>query len=1325
MVSKDKVRELIKDYSAEKFAAVIKLCCAPAIFADADKTVSVEFEKGAKQKVRILGVVTDLPGEKGSSAPLLVADIDLGGKELTERSSRTRQFKIARKTLEALFDNPPVQIKGFLTQGIFAFHDNDGHFRVSLVTATAEKGSFKYSSAKRQSFYVTPDPEGNATFVQRMTMDWSSLAAIKGAFSVDRLTRQFYNEIQNWYFWAQLPEQHVSFPNDINDDTDDAKFNSENLIRLITRIVFTWFLKEKGLVNSELFETGFLTKALKHFSIEGRINDPSAKDAHKACTYYRAILQNLFFATFNQEIKNRGFIKKIYKNGKVISPQRHIKTAYRNAVLFNETDTNKIGRYFNSSPFVNGGLFECLDDQKQLNKKTGATSEYAWDGFSDNITEDGHLVSALIPDRLFFSDETTCDLSSFIEGKAAKNIKVRGLIRILESYNFTIEENSPTDEEVALDPELLGKVFENLLGCFNPETQKMARNSTGSFYTPREEVNYMVGESLVAYLRRALKGIPESEIRQLVAGGAELDDLPKIKARVKEVLAVIFRMKILDPACGSGAFPMGALLAIVEMLRTLDPSNKLWRQVVIEESKKKAEANPDAKNIEEIVGDIEKSFDMTNRYPDYARKLYVIQHCIFGSDIQPIAVQISRLRFFISLLCEQKKTDDPAENYGVTPLPNLENNFVAANSLLSIDIGDMREILQPREVSDARTREGKESKIFEENKARLIEKILELKKVRNQLFMPKTSEQKKRLRAKDEELRKEIESLTVVLCDTRLKEQENYLEEKLSEAKKKLGKSSEGELNASTSTIQDAWFGVATKTKKTTTLRAKLTKEIAAYESKLAEIRNDSNKQRLLKDVCRLINWNPFSFNVAEDFLDPEWMFGVKDGFDIVIGNPPYIQLQANKGALAKLYEEKGFVTFDRTGDIYCLFYEKGWLLLSANGVLCYITSDKWMRNEYGRKFRNFLRTRTDCELLIDFTGQVFDSATVETNILLFGRESLGKCQPLSCNVSSDEDINSAMTESQKVIRCEFDNDDSWAILDPLEAQLKKKMENVGKRIKDWDLRLNRGLVTGLNPAFLIDDETRKRLIIEDPKSTEIIKPVLRGRDVTRYRCEQSMWIIDSHNGVKLEGIDRVDVSKYQAVKQHLDGFKKELEKRGDKGDTPYNLRDCAYWLDLGKEKIIWGELSDNAKFAFSKAYLVNTCVFMVGKHLKYVLGVLNSQLAAWYFKFICTKSGMGTVRWYKGTVELLPVVKPDVEHEKMVEKRVDAVLSEKKANPAADTGKLEREIDDIVFDLYGLTKEEREIVVKACEKPVKEEKKAKVKGEEVKAKKPVIEEEF
>lgn len=568
----------------------------------------------------------------------------------------------------------------------------------------------------------------------RKTRTFDALyAQWKDVFSTRLLTRQFYREIQNWYFYALKKGQGVAFPNALDDDADDTKYNAENIIRLITRLIFTWFMKEKGLVNPDLFDVDFLSKALRHFDPDGAASADGGKPAsgiELSCTYYRAILQNLFFATFNQEVGNRDFVDTAVRDVK----RHNVKNYYRNERLFTETDKAKIVAYFNGSPFVNGGLFECLDNVEQ----NGRT--YSWDGFSNSVrTKDGALKSALIPDRLFFGGETTVDLSEFFEnGKAAKSVKMRGIVNILKDYVFTIEENTPLDEDVALDPELLGKVFENQLGCYNPETRQMARNATGSFYTPREIVNYMVKVSLKSYLKRACPKVSADEIETLVEGGAELAGLPSVRANAKEVLTALFRAKILDPACGSGAFPMGIMSAMVEILRTVDPDNRHWHGIVLEESLGEAAAMADMGDEherEELRSQIEYDFRERVDHPDYARKLYVIEHCIFGSDIQPIAVQISRLRFFITLLCEQTKNGDPARNYGITPLPNLESNFVAANSLLSIDLKDMRELLGQKKI---------------------VALVRQLRATRHQIFLPKTSDRKKRLQEKDRKLRDEI-----------------------------------------------------------------------------------------------------------------------------------------------------------------------------------------------------------------------------------------------------------------------------------------------------------------------------------------------------------------------------------------------------------------------------------------------------------------------------------------------------------------------------------------------------------------------------------------
>jgi len=263
---------------------------------------------------------------------------------------------------------------------------------------------------------------------------------------------------------------------------------------------------------------------------------------------------------------------------------------------------------------------------------------------------------------------------------------VRGLINILSSYNFTVDENTPVDQEIALDPELLGKVFENLLASYNPETATSARKATGSYYTPREIVDYMVRISLLEYFKEQLPFIPEEKLKLLLS---DSDDIPDFtNEEKKKITESINHLKVLDPACGSGAFPMGILQRLVSVLQKIDPNNYYWcnQQVddLMEMSQFIGKNVQDEKEAEEEKKEIKELFDERILYPDYARKLYLIQNCIYGVDIQPIAIQISKLRFFISIAIDQK-IDRKKENYGIRPLPNLETKFVAANTLIKLD----------------------------------------------------------------------------------------------------------------------------------------------------------------------------------------------------------------------------------------------------------------------------------------------------------------------------------------------------------------------------------------------------------------------------------------------------------------------------------------------------------------------------------------------------------------------------------------------------------------------------------------------------------------
>lgn len=531
------------------------------------------------------------------------------------------------------------------------------------------------------------------------------------------LNKRFYSELFNWYLWAI---RSVNYPNDVNDDKDDTVYNSESVIRLLTRLIFVWFIKEKNLVPDSLFEQKKLKTILKNFQ-------PHSMDSS---VYYRAILQNLFFATLNTPMdkditeenkdEKRRFINTLPKTG---NDQYLDQTKYRYQDYF--TAPEKALELFSTVPFLNGGLFECLDF-KEGNK------EIRYDGFSSTEKR-----QAFVPDKLFFADEFILDLNSEY-GTKGKKYKVEGLINILDSYKFTITENTPLEEEIALDPELLGKVFENLLASYNPETQTTARKQTGSFYTPREIVNYMVDESLIAYFKQHLDNSDETEnrLRELFSHAVDLPEFSD--AETNSLIKAISEAKILDPACGSGAFPMGVLHRLVDLLNKLDPENKKWNELQIQRAiDETAEVYRLENSSEERkirLNEIEKAFDLSMNYPDYARKLFLIENCIYGVDIQQVAIQISKLRFFISLIVDQKVNDDKP-NRNILSMPNLETKFVAANTLVGLD--------KPQQMTLM---------------AGDVEKLeKELASIRHKIFFTRKYYAKKALKKKEKEKREELQ----------------------------------------------------------------------------------------------------------------------------------------------------------------------------------------------------------------------------------------------------------------------------------------------------------------------------------------------------------------------------------------------------------------------------------------------------------------------------------------------------------------------------------------------------------------------------------------
>ncbi len=559
-------------------------------------------------------------------------------RELSERSGKKAQYEVGKRILRDTQTDA----------GIFIFYDAKGSFRFSLIYVNYLGSRREFSNFRRFTYFVSKELT-NKTFLQRIgDGDFSTIRNIKEAFSVEKVTKAFYQEIANWYFWAV---RESKFPPDV-----EAEENGRNIavIRLITRMIFIWFMKVKSLIPEDLF---------KEDKIKDILNDISSNKS----TYYKAILQNLFFATLNTKQSDRKFRTEI-RGYKGYNSDFGNHNVYRYHKLFK--DPEKMQEYFGDIPFLNGGLFECLDYKSKKREE-----RYYIDGFTDTQKHQPY-----VPNYLFFSGDKYIDLNDEY-GTRNKKYKVKGLIDILSSYNFTIDENEPDDLEVALDPELLGRVFENLLASYNPETATTARKATGSYYTPREIVDYMVTQSLTYYFKTHLSEVPDIEAKLSKIFSKDNHYNPFDGPATRKIISLIESLRVVDPAVGSGAFPMGILNKLVFILSKLDPQNTLWKEAQIEAIKRDVK-DPILK--EKLIQQAKEYFK--NKNTNYLRKLYLIEKCIYGVDIQQIAVEIAKLRFFISLLVDEE-IDKTKSNSGIEPLPNLDFKLMQGNSLISEFMG--------------------------------------------------------------------------------------------------------------------------------------------------------------------------------------------------------------------------------------------------------------------------------------------------------------------------------------------------------------------------------------------------------------------------------------------------------------------------------------------------------------------------------------------------------------------------------------------------------------------------------------------------------------
>jgi len=1082
-------------------------------------------------------------------------------------SSPVFQRKIVGKFLKRDFSD--IALVAYYTKG-------DTLWKIAIVTVSyKEKDKVKEISETRRFYYIVGNSEVHTALenLSKLIDRDNTIKDILDAFSIEKVTKEFYEEVAKLFYCfvddsveckGHL-EKHgklVKLPS-----VEDEKKERIFAIKLLSRLIFAWFLKKKGLISDEVLSS----KAVSNY----KNVVPTELRAYNS--YYHSVLEPLFFEVLNKKQSERDRI-------------------LRNSPLFKDI------------PFLNGGIFEAKSDDDFYYKE------------KDEISKRPDL-NLYIPDSWFTE-----------------------LFELFERYNFTVDESTPIDIDISIDPEMLGRIFENLLAEINKDTQETARKSTGSYYTPRNIVDYMVTESLRYYFGKKTS-LNSQEIDDLLSYDVESVNLSEEKK--KEVIEAVDNIKVIDPACGSGAFPMGILQKLLLVLKKVDPENRYW----IEKKLSKIE--------DPVIRKTEKErWLREHEETNYWRKLVLLRDSIYGVDIQPEATEISRLRAFLTLIVD-KRVEKEKPNAGIDPLPNLDFKFVTANSLIDPDkiklpVKNMEGVLP--------------------NIKKMTEYYNSFAQKVNSYFYESDHKEKQKLK---EEIKQIIEEI--------VEDQTNQIKN-------------------ITNTIDKR------------------------FEKKLAKV----DAELKMKYAYEYSLWESYK-NIFKDkpveFFNVKYFFpSAKDGFDIVIANPPFIRQERIKEQKPYL-EMQGYKVFSGTADLYVYFYERGYELLQDGGILTFISSNKWMRANYGEKLRKFLKENTLIKELIDFGGYRVFTATVDTNIIVFEKNKFdGNNEFFYLNIGDDFDsvhLAQYFNEKANVMSQKDLNDSAWTLAEDKVLALKEKIEKIGKPLKDWDVKIYYGIKTGFNEAFIIDTYKRNEILAncktddERKRTEEIIKPILRGRDISKYYYKWAgLWLIKIESGWtnKNRGEEKPEEffkKIYPSVYEHLMSFTgikgkgKGLFDRDDQGDYWWELRDCDYYSEFEKEKIVWAEMTNEPAFALDvgKFYTMQTIYIMTGKNLKYIIAILNSKISYFYLTKIAYSLSNDANRWIKQYVEQIPISPITPQNQPLVsqiESLVDQILEITKQpdyDPDSSTEatrkvkSIEQEIDQLVYQLYGLTNEEIAVI--------------------------------
>ncbi len=1129
--------KLVKDTFSNPFEEDRYRLFARNLFNDLDESKSFAYHgsyipdayKDHVRQYKRIGKYTD---PEGTELDVLIVYLK---KATSLERARTMQRNFIAHYLKNRGEKDAA-IVAFCTDGLEDWRFS--YVRMDYRTEQTDSGKVKVKEeltpARRYSFLVGRN-EPNHTAQQQLVplledgRNNPTLAELEKAFNIESVTREFFNKYKDLFLKVHEElDAVVAKDRRIRKEFEDKLVDTANFAKkLLGQIVFLYFIQKKGwlgVARDKAWGTG--PRNFMRLLHEKAIVDYE--------NFFNDILEPLFYE----------------------------------ALAIDRGEVSFYSRFNCKIPFLNGGLFEPING-------------YNWEE-----------TDILLKNETFAEILDTFDL-----------------------YNFTVREDEPLEREVAVDPEMLGKVFENLL-------EVKDRKSKGAYYTPREIVHYMCQQSLISYLDSALNSgsigyeritspqsvlfgqeelppadnqlelmakvgsptIPRSDIELFVRQGdfgiqndlaveekgRETRDyvykLPEaIRTNAGRIDKTLAEIKICDPAIGSGAFPVGMLHEIVRARETLTVYF------------------PTMENISYKSPTLSKGGEggFSNERTPYNFKRHAIQESIYGVDIDPGAVDIAKLRLWLSLVVDE---DDFRT---IKPLPNLDYKIVCGNSLSSVNI--LFHHVQLKEL------EALKAKYFEETNPR--------KKIK---------------------FKEDISKL-------------------------------------------------------------------------IGEITNDDKH---------------FDFKVY--FSE---VFNFKGGFDITIANPPYVRQESIKELKPELKKEFGSF-FCGTADIYTYFYHRGLDVLRQGGHLCFIAPNKFMRAGYGKNTRALLTTQATPKIVIDFGDlPIFDATTYPSILLVEKISAVGAAlrgrpqetgQPhrvastnntffaatFSCTGQLDR-LDETLSEigfSMPVLAL---TSDGWTLDRPEVLSLMNKLREKGMPLGEYVKgRFYYGIKTGFNEAFVIDEETKKRLIKEDPKSKEIIKPWLRGRDIKKWKAEWAgLYVIFTRRGI--------DIDRYPAIKKHLEQFKEDLkpkiddkQKRGRKPGS-YNwfeIQDnIAYYEEFEEPKIVWGNLATEPKFTFdSSLSYVSAPANLIPTNDRYLLAVLNSPLCKWWISLQAAVRSGGFLEYKPMYVGTVPVFSATDKQKAPIIKCVEAIL---KDPTGPNVPQFEREINEEIYSLYGLTDAEIAIV--------------------------------